>query len=80
MDVCLDSKLLKHIVFNLLSNAIKYSAENKKIILKIDSTDEQVLLEVIDQGIGIPEEEQKVCSHAFIEQIMHQILKVLVWA
>ncbi len=58
MEVFLDSKLLRHIVFNLLSNAIKYSEENKEITFKINSNNKQLFLEVTDQGIGIPKEDQ----------------------
>lgn len=57
--VFLDAKLLKHIVFNLLSNAIKYSEENKAIIIKIERIQEQLIIEIIDVGIGIPLEDQK---------------------
>jgi PAS domain S-box-containing protein len=54
----LDKKLVRHILMNLLSNAIKYSAENASINLNIKEDDQYVLLEVKDQGIGIPEDEQ----------------------
>lgn len=57
IDIHLDSKLLKHILFNLLSNAIKYSEENKSITFKIQTTNNNVLIEIIDQGIGIPKED-----------------------
>lgn len=60
-----DSKLLRHIIHNLLSNAIKYSGENKKIIYKVDGSDNQLRIEVIDQGIGIPNEEQKKMFQRF---------------
>ncbi|WP_282113575.1 PAS domain S-box protein [Maribacter stanieri] len=58
IEVGLDLKLLRHIVHNLLSNAIKYSGENKKITLKIATKNSKLLFEVIDQGIGIPAEDQ----------------------
>jgi PAS domain S-box-containing protein len=54
----LDPKLVRHILMNLLSNAIKYSAKNADITLKIEDNDQFVFLEVKDQGIGIPEDEQ----------------------
>ncbi|TYB79477.1 PAS domain S-box protein [Bizionia myxarmorum] len=55
--VFLDPKLVRHIISNLLSNAIKYSDENKNIIFKIETNHHQLLLEVTDQGIGIPQED-----------------------
>jgi signal transduction histidine kinase len=57
--VYLDAKLLQHIITNLLSNASKYSAENSSIDFKIFQNKENVQIEVTDDGIGIPEEEQK---------------------
>jgi signal transduction histidine kinase len=58
-QVFLDPKLLSHILINLLSNAIKYSNENQDIVLSITRSVKQVILTIIDKGIGIPEEEQK---------------------
>ena len=54
----LDPKLVRHILMNLLSNAIKYSPKNTDINIKIEERDQYVSLEIQDQGIGIPEEEQ----------------------
>lgn len=58
IEVGLDPKLVRHIVHNLLSNAIKYSEENKKITLKIDVRNTKLFIEVTDQGMGIPAEDQ----------------------
>ncbi|MBK7870652.1 MAG: PAS domain S-box protein [Saprospiraceae bacterium] len=55
----LDKKMLKNILFNLLSNAIKYSGEGKMIDCNLHITEETLLITIIDQGIGIPEEEQQ---------------------
>jgi PAS domain S-box-containing protein len=54
----LDPKLVRRILMNLLSNAIKYSPENTDIHIKIEERNECISLEVKNQGIGIPEEEQ----------------------
>ncbi|AEV98225.1 PAS/PAC sensor signal transduction histidine kinase [Niastella koreensis GR20-10] len=54
-----DKKILRNVLLNLLSNAIKYSEENKLISLSIEVENNQVLIKVKDEGIGIPEEEQK---------------------
>ncbi|MEM6263294.1 MAG: hybrid sensor histidine kinase/response regulator [Bacteroidota bacterium] len=57
-QVFLDKRLTKNIAINLLSNAIKYSGENKRIFLRVNQSPSLVSIEVEDQGIGIPEEEQ----------------------
>lgn len=57
--VLLDKRLVKHIVFNLLSNAIKYSPENTRIVYKTTLENGYLRIEIIDQGIGIPEQEQQ---------------------
>lgn len=55
----LDPGLFKHVLFNLFSNAIKYSPENTTIQVISKITPEMISLRVIDQGMGIPEADQK---------------------
>ena len=54
-----DEKILELILSNLLHNAIKYSLENTTIGIEIKENKNSLRIEVIDQGIGIPEEDQK---------------------
>ncbi len=54
-----DKNILKNIFLNLLSNAIKYSSEGNNILLKINVTNKKAIIKVEDNGIGIPEEDQK---------------------
>lgn len=54
-----DREMLRNVIINLLSNAIKYSPEKSNIYLKTYLEDSQVVLEVQDQGMGIPDEDQK---------------------
>lgn len=58
MAVHWDKRLVKNILFNLLSNAIKYSDEGKKIFLKERLEGDYLLIDITDQGIGIPEADQ----------------------
>lgn len=54
-----DKRILKNILFNLLSNAIKYSNSGDQIILELQKENNDIKLSVIDQGIGIPDADQK---------------------
>ena len=58
-EVFLDKKALRIIVHNLLSNAIKYSEEGKSIFCKIKIQNNQLHIQIQDEGIGIPESDQK---------------------
>lgn len=57
--VSLDKKLLKNILFNLISNAIKFSPEGKQIDIQSVNDSSGIRISVKDEGIGIPEEDQK---------------------
>jgi len=47
---------LKQVVVNLLDNAIKYTPANGKIQLRVRAENDRAILEVEDNGIGIPRE------------------------
>lgn len=55
----LDPQLLRHILVNLLSNACKYSPAASTVKLQAQLRNNEVEIQVIDQGIGIPVEDQK---------------------
>lgn len=52
-----DASILRKVIFNGLSNALKFS--QKEVLLRVQPTDDAVTLSIIDQGIGISEEDQK---------------------
>jgi signal transduction histidine kinase len=54
----LDEKLLRHILINLLSNAIKYSPNGNTVSFDLSSTENSLIFQIQDQGIGIPESDQ----------------------
>ncbi|MCX6291164.1 MAG: PAS domain S-box protein, partial [Bacteroidetes bacterium] len=58
-DILLDPVFVRHILTNLSSNAIKYSPENSSIYIRTKSENGKIILNVKDEGIGIPEEDQK---------------------
>ena len=58
----LDPSLLRKILVNLLSNALKYSGENSAVSVQAACHDNQLTLCVVDQGVGISQEDQ---AHLF---------------
>lgn len=56
-EVYTDPKWCRYILWQVLSNAIKYSLKGSKIILTTYQEEDTIILEVEDQGIGIPEDE-----------------------
>lgn len=54
-----DEKILELVLSNLLGNAIKYSPEISLIKFEIKLEEEKVIFIVTDEGIGIPEKDQK---------------------
>lgn len=54
-----DEKIVELILFNLVRNAVKYSPENTIIDFEVDLNTEKITFKVSDQGIGIPENDQK---------------------
>jgi signal transduction histidine kinase len=60
-----DADLLRHAVSNLLNNAVKYSPANSIVRLTLERSDDQVVIGVADQGIGIPAAAQAQLFEAF---------------
>lgn len=58
-EFLLDSHLLKSSIINLISNAIKYSGEDSFIEFTTEIKEGECTICVKDNGIGIPEEDQK---------------------
>lgn len=52
-----DSSILRKILLNGLSNALKFS--NKNVILRLHATEEFIEINIIDEGVGISQEDQK---------------------
>ncbi len=54
-----DTQINRNIILNLLSNAIKFTDENKTITVLTKNLIDKFIIEVTDEGIGIPMEEQQ---------------------
>jgi signal transduction histidine kinase len=54
-----DKRILRNILFNLITNGSKYSGEGKKIYLTFQKLNGELMLEIRDEGFGIPKNEQK---------------------
>ena len=61
----IDASTISQAVLNLLSNAVKYSPNDKKIKVNVSMNRSDILIEVIDEGVGIPSSEHKKVFHKF---------------
>lgn len=59
VEADVDTKLLRRALTNLLTNAIKYSPEDKPIKVGFTVREQEAVIRVSDQGIGIPEDDLK---------------------
>ena len=48
-----DERRLEEVVHNLLDNAVKYSHQNGRILIQAGAPDQEVVLSVRDEGVGI---------------------------
>jgi len=58
LHVQAETKLLKLALANLISNTYKYTDSGGKVEIHIKETNDAVILEIADNGIGIPKNEQ----------------------
>ncbi|MGH9842599.1 MAG: sensor histidine kinase [Blastocatellia bacterium] len=61
----LDRDAIEQATLNLLNNAVKYSADEKRIEVRVSARGAQVAIEVADCGIGIPRDEQEKIFEQF---------------
>ena len=53
----IDTDKMTQVIDNILNNAIKYSPDGGKITVSIKTTDDQMILSIKDQGLGIPKQD-----------------------
>jgi two-component system sensor histidine kinase/response regulator len=65
-----DERRVKQILLNLLSNAVKFTPPEGQVCLKMHQEGNTAIIEVVDNGIGIPEHKQHLVFERF-EQLNH---------
>ena len=53
----IDTDKMTQVIDNILNNAIKYSPDGGKITVSMRTTDDQMILSIKDQGLGIPKQD-----------------------
>ncbi len=73
-EVYADPSLLKLVVENLIDNAIRYTKGGGKVELRLTEGEKDVIFEIKDTGVGIPEKEQKYIFRKFFraENVMKE--------
>jgi two-component system phosphate regulon sensor histidine kinase PhoR len=61
----LDEEAVSEAIVNLLDNAVKYSGDNKEIKIHTGKENNYAFVEVVDRGIGIPDNDQKKIFEKF---------------
>ncbi len=74
--VRVDSNAIGQAVMNLLSNAAKYSPADKEIHVNLVRNKREVVIEVADQGIGIPPSERKKIFEKFYRVPQEQVSRI----
>jgi len=63
--IAIDDEKYERILLNLLSNAFKFTPINKSVSVHIFSDEQNICVQVRDEGIGIPKEKQDVIFDLF---------------
>ncbi len=59
IEIMADSDAMKQVLTNLVGNAIKFTLNGGKIDIRLEEQETDIIFEISDKGIGIPENEQK---------------------
>lgn len=74
--VLADPVRLKEVLINLISNAIKYNTKGGFVKVSHETTDNEVITHVEDNGFGIPEKEQKKIFEKFFRSEDRRVSKM----
>ena len=62
-----DPERLQQILLNLLSNAVKFTPEGGRLSVECDATPDDMLVRVIDTGVGIPGDKLESIFEPFVQ-------------
>jgi two-component system, cell cycle sensor histidine kinase PleC len=69
-----DKRALKQVLLNLMSNAVKFTPEGGNVSIDTRVGDGQLMLDIVDTGIGIPQRDIEKLGRPF-EQVENQFTK-----
>ena len=58
-EIVIDKDGIEQVIINIISNAIKYTEYKGEILVDLNKVDENIIIRIEDNGVGIPEEDQK---------------------
>jgi two-component system, OmpR family, sensor histidine kinase ArlS len=65
VELTLSADHLTQVMIILLDNAIKYSGDSRLVVLRSEAKDDLLIFQIIDFGLGIPEEEIPLIINRF---------------
>ena len=71
----MDARSISEALLNLLTNADKFSPAEKEITVNLARAGKEVVIEVIDRGIGIPPKERKKVFNKFYRTSQKQVMQ-----
>lgn len=60
-----DPKFLKRILYEIIENAVSYSRQGTEVVVAVSFHEKEVVIEIVDTGMGITEEQQPLIFTKF---------------
>lgn len=67
VDVNADEERIEIVLTNLIDNAVRYSPQGGDVEIEVADRDQEVEVTVIDHGLGIPKDKQKLVFEPFFQ-------------
>jgi signal transduction histidine kinase len=74
--VTVDERRLNQVITNLVGNAIKYNRDDGSITIEVEQQDQQILVRVIDTGLGIDPEDVPHIFERFYRASRREITRI----